>query len=128
VVISLAESRRIDHGPSVKVQCGACDHRLFDLRAAGDGLRSLVMTRVCPSCKVSNTGRVTHVPGHPLDAPDALNGSWWCACGQILGWIEAGRGRITIRCRHCRKNDTKEKVKARVTAADAIAVAYREAG
>ena len=128
VVISLAQSRRIDHGPAVMVRCAACRHRLFDLRAAGDGLRSLVVTRKCPQCKCSNTGLVTHVPGHPLDAPDALDGGWWCACGQLLGRIDAGRGRITVPCRHCKDNDTREKVKIRVIAADAIAVAYREEG
>ena len=121
VVISLTQSQRIDHGPAVLVRCAACDRRLFDLRAELDGLRSLVASRKCPGCGRLNSGLVTCSDGHPLTASDALSGDWWCECGHNLGRVDAVRGRITVLCRRC-------KVKARVTAADAIAVACREDG
>jgi hypothetical protein len=115
VTLSLAESRLVDHGPSVIVRCGElCSHRLFDLRA--DGFRSVVVTRKCPKCGRRNRGRITCVSGEPLSAPDALNGRWLCECGHYLGSVDEVRGRITVPCRHC-------KNKARVNVADAMAMA-----
>jgi hypothetical protein len=118
IAISRAESQRIDHGPAVRVRCGTCAHRLFDLRAEPDGMRSLVITRMCPNCHRLNTGRITRVEFHPLEAPDAPDGPWRCPCDHGLGLVDAVRGRITVRCR-C-------KTKTRVAAADAIGVADRE--
>lgn len=118
ILISVAESKIRDHGPVVAVRCGGSGHRLYDLRAEPGGLRSLVITRICPRCGRRNSGRVTHVVGHPLDAPDALDDDWRCDCGCCLGRVDAVRGRITVRCRHC-------KIQTRVTAACAMAVAYR---
>jgi hypothetical protein len=117
ITISLAESRRIDHGPSVKVRCGEpCGHRLFDLRADSSGFRSIVVTRKCPKCGRRNSGRITGISGDPLRAEDGLSGPWMCECGHCLGYVDAVRGRVKVPCRHC-------KEQASVCVADAIAVA-----
>jgi hypothetical protein len=121
IAISLAQSQRIDHGPKVLVRCGGCGHRVFDLRADHDGLRSLVATRKCLRCGRLNCGRITRVSGYALSGSDAIDGDWLCECGHYLGRVDAVRGRITVPCRHC-----KEKVS--VIATQAMAVVERVVG
>ena len=115
---SLAESRHIDHGPSVTIRCEEpCGRRLFDLYACLDGCRSVAVTIKCPRCKLLNDGRVTAIPGRRILVPGALVGPWFCECGQRLGDIDEIRGRITITC-------PRRKHKVSVTAADIIETVF----
>jgi phage FluMu protein Com len=115
---SLAESRHIDHDPSVTIRCEEpCGRRLFDLDACLDGCRSVVVTLKCPRCKLLNDGRVTAIPGRRIFAPGALVGPWFCECGQRLGDIDEIRGRITITC-------PRGKHKVSATVADVIETVF----
>lgn len=126
IVSSFAESRFLNNEPAVRVRCGSCDWRLFDLTVGhrltlGSGFAldsSLLVVRKCPSCSLLNQGRVTSLDGRRLQMPDALAGPWLCECGKSLGKINDIRGRIHITCR-C-------KVETRVVAAEAMAIFYRE--
>ena len=109
-------------GPAVQVRCRACEQRLFDV-AVGRSLRpaygmvpdgTLVVERRCPSCKRTNRGAVTGIPGDPLT--DGLRGPWRCEeCGKFLGYVEHIRGRVRATCR-C-------KAKVRATASEVIRLA-----
>jgi hypothetical protein len=106
----------------VKVRCGTCGHRLFDvhrgyahiadLDQVPDG--TLVVERKCPVCRCLNDGRVTSQDGRRFTGSGALSGRWRCECDHSLGAVDEVRGRVSVRCR------CKEKIG--VTAADAIAV------
>lgn len=111
-------------GPAVRVRCGPCGCRLFDIEVSSrlvhalgsfpDG--SLRIIRKCPSCDLLNEGWVTAHDGRRLTGPAGLAGPWICECGKSLGHVNDIRGRVRVTC--------KCKHETRVIAADAIAVAY----
>lgn len=113
----------LEEGLSVQVRCRSCEHRLFDVthgRSRSIGPKcgteprdSLVIEKICPSCKRKNRGSVTIAPGDPLQG--GLEGPWRCECRKSLGYVDPIRGRIRTTCR-CSQE-------VRVTASEAIRLA-----
>jgi hypothetical protein len=109
----------------VKVRCGHCGSRLFDIQIdrppdlSAETLpdRAVRIIRKCPSCGLLNEGAVTAEDGRPLTKRVALTGPWICPCGKSLGWVDAIRGRIYVTC--------KCKQETRVVAAHVIASVRR---
>ncbi len=119
----------------LNIVCHGCERLLFRVRSVQHEVGRKSVTDVVSwpiyqdsyeverRCQNWRCGRFTSVyltqrPGYPLEHY-GHDGPWHCTCGSYLGRIMGARGRITVKCRHCRRD-------IRVTIADCMCQWPRE--
>lgn len=109
-----------EEGELVRVHCGGCLRRAYDLTIIrtpiwrdvyGEELaewrrtNKVLVSRMCPKCNMLNRGYLTLAPGNPLK--DGLRGPWVCShCRTSLAYVDANKGRIKASCKRCDENVT----------------------